>query len=195
MPSQQRDWWIVGVLLLAFVAWCYVDDCALIDAHLHGNRGPIYSAVAGVAGALLGFVMAAVAILLPYANDGKLEFLQGSPEGKQVFRDLWGTFQSALSCLGVTTLVSLIALVVDHDGEVRLPAHVGHVAAVITLALVLMSILRVGRCVWTLGKMLERVTTDESSEPGAGSPGTESGRPLIKTKPPTKRKPKPASTT
>lgn len=143
----------------ALVAWIEVGHGRrVVNAWLDGDRGAFYGAVAAVDGAMLGFVIATAAIVLGFAASERLEILRGSTH----YATLWRVFTSTIRALGLATLATLAALLVDRDTK-----H--NAAAMIVFAgLQCLAIVRIARAVWALEKVIEVVTTPVLSDEGKG---------------------------
>lgn len=111
---------------------------------LEGNRGALYGTLASVSGALLGFVITALSIVLSFSSDGRLALLRNSPH----YGTLWRTFTAATWALATSTVVALAALVFDRD---KSPSYWLTYAV---LAGALLAAFRMARCVWILEKVV-----------------------------------------
>lgn len=125
-----------------------------IDMFLNENRGAIYGTLASILGALLGFVVTTLAILLTFADSPRLSVLRQSRH----YETLWKVFVSNIRTLGLATTAVLAALLVDRDSS---PQHVLQVAVVWTLSL---AILRVARAAWILEQFVMLVTKRRESD-------------------------------
>jgi hypothetical protein len=105
------------------------------------GRGDLYDSVASVAGSLLGFVTSAVSIILVFGQS--LQVLEDSGHYTTIF----DVFYQAIIWLAVTTVWSLIGLFMDTGDAVQFWALYG------TIGFLLISSLRVFRCVWILKKV------------------------------------------
>lgn len=138
------------VLTAAFAFWLYQSDgLGTVRDVLQGNRAPVYGTLASIFGSLLGFVIAAIAIVLGYADSGRLTFLRES----RTLTDLWRVFSSNIWWLAAATLVSLLALMFDRE-----TSPTGGPQIVVGFFVLLMATGTVGRSVWTLEKLIHAVT-------------------------------------
>lgn len=122
----------------------YSPYSAKIETVIAGNRGSIYATLASVFGALLGFVITALSIVLGYASDPRLKKLRES----KYYPTLWKIFISTTRWLAIVTVVTIAALVFDRDIRPR----PGFLYA--TVAASCISVARVGRVVWVVEKLV-----------------------------------------
>ena len=78
---------------------------------LDGNRSAIYSALAPVFGALLGFVLTAVSLVLGFSAMEQLAIVRGSPH----YETLYKIYLQATWLLALATHVALAGLILDRD--------------------------------------------------------------------------------
>src|SRR5215212_1492610 len=122
-------------------------DC-LIGEWLGGNRSALYSVVASICGSLFGFVIAATSIILGLSGREQLAVVRESPD----YQDLWKVLFSAIRFLGLTTIVSVLALVLDDEKTPNF--WIVH----IIIILLLVVLVRLWRCVWVLEKTIGLVS-------------------------------------
>jgi hypothetical protein len=136
-----------------------------VDGLLASNRGPVYSALTSVCGALLGFVLATLTILLGFAPSETFRQLRKSPH----YPTLWSTYTSAIRWLAGATIVAFVALIADRDTSFCRPAL--YVAVAVTLV----AGFRLARSVWILEKVVDLVAKRreaiEDSEPKPSAKG------------------------
>jgi hypothetical protein len=153
------DWWgvhfllaealVALVLLLAFGLWhASPGGARVVDATLAGDRAAIYGALTSLFGALLGFTIAAMAIVLGYASDNRLRVVRESPH----YPTLWRVFIAATRALAFATGAALLGLVLDRD---RAPSPLILDLAVGTTAL---AVLRLARCLWVFERIIGLLT-------------------------------------
>ena len=102
------------VALLAAVASAWVEQsryACKIEELIHGNRAPIYGALASVFGALLGFVLTAVSIILGFSSLPQLTIVRESKHYPMLYR----AFILTTWVLGAACLAALLALIFDRD--------------------------------------------------------------------------------
>ena len=134
---------ILGVVAIAiwiewFGGWCFVEPL------LTGNRGPIYSAMASVFGALLGFVLTAVSIVLGFSGMEPMSVVRSSPH----YQTLYQIFLRATWALALATLLALLGLVFDRDrNPVTMLLYCNLAASGVASVLV-------ARCVWALERVV-----------------------------------------
>lgn len=138
----------LGAAILAFGVFLWISVCnppALAFLRIPaGNRSELYDTVGSVVGALLGFVIAAVAIVLGYAQDERFKILRGSRHYEQ----LWKIFVSSARWLAAGTVTTVLALLYDRDSR---PVPFLFYAFVVTN---LVAAVRIARVVWALEKIV-----------------------------------------
>jgi hypothetical protein len=111
---------------------------------LGDDRAALYGTISGVAGSLLGFVLAAATILVTVAGLPSM----GRVTSSNQYGELWSMFLTTTKWLGLLTLWALGSLVVDK------PTAPFAVMPYTLLFLSMTAAFQVGTCVWAL----ERVT-------------------------------------
>ncbi len=131
----------VGLLAGAGIAaWSELfGGSADVECFLEGHATALYTVVAPMNVALLGFILAAAAIIVTAAPAKKLMLLRQSGH----YDDLWATFRSALRFLGAGAVLGLVGLITTDDIASRI---------VFFLALTTWAVasLRVARSVWAV---------------------------------------------
>ena len=141
---------------LVFVAWAtFFGGQIQIQELLEGNRTDVYGALASVSGALLGFTITAISIALGYAQSDRLAIVRESPH----YPTLWAVFASANRALAMATVFSLVGLAIDRD--IAPTPGIQY----ITVFAVLLSSLRLGRCIWVLDNVVGLVTAESKARP------------------------------
>jgi len=136
-------------LTLAFALWLErFAGLDRIDQIVQGQRAVIYGTIATIDGALLGFIIATIAIILGFAPGDSFTVLRQSDH----YQDLWGTFRSTIRILALATLAALVGLLVDRDSSPN------SAAMIVCFGFSLLVIARVSRSVWILGKVVQLVT-------------------------------------
>jgi hypothetical protein len=138
------------VVPLAFALWIErAHEPEVINSVLAGNRGSLYGTLASVFGALLGFVITTLSIVIGFSGHERLQLLKKSEH----YKTLWRVFTSATWALGAATVVPVTALLLDRDNA---PARW---LVYLVLWTTLLALLRVLRCVWVLEKIVAVVTS------------------------------------
>lgn len=134
----------------------YFDGNHSIDRLLGDGRSDVYSVLSSICGSLFGFVIAATSIILGLSGRDRLAVIRESP----AYSDLWKVLFSAIRFLGIATIVSVIALVVDDKQAPNF--WIVHT----TIVLLLIVFFRVWRCIWVLEKTISLVSgeTNPSGE-------------------------------
>lgn len=161
-PSWWRKNFLAVELLIALLAtaglllWC-VRGAGLqeLEKLVHGNRGQIYGTLASICGSLLGFVIATLSVVLGFNTSRRLDILRKS----KYYKQLWNVFTSAIRVLAVTTCAWLLALFIDRDTSPNL------FVLVVCFGATFLAVLRLGRAVWVLERIVEILTAPGESEP------------------------------
>jgi hypothetical protein len=127
-----------------------------LTSYLIDHQDGLFTASAGLYGTLLGFIIAAAAVILD-----KVEQLRLVRESAH-YRDLWDTLLAAMRALGLACMVSVVGLLVTHPGLVQRIVFFGW-----TL-LSLLSVARVARCVWVLGRIVTILSAVRAGSRGPG---------------------------
>lgn len=126
------------------------DSFPAIARVLDGSRNNIYNALASVLGSLLGFTIAAVAIVIGYAQSPQLELLRESG----VDRTLWRVFTSSIRALAFATAFALTALVIDTSDTAP-----SRFALYGMMCLILIATVRIGRVIWLFETVIKIVSS------------------------------------
>ena len=118
------------------------------------TRVSLYITVAAIAGALLGFFIASVAILLSLFTTSSERLAKVFSGGRAEL--LVPTFFSAIRTAGLLTAVSLLLLIVDSTASL----YIGWVIA--TLLLVFTMVIRTGRLIWLIWRLTQVAAIDAS---------------------------------
>jgi hypothetical protein len=107
---------------------------------LTGNRQALYTALASAGGSLLGFILTSVSIVVVFGQLRIFDLIRSAGQYEELFR----VYFHGIGALAAATLWALAGLVVDTD---RSPQPL---FTYLMIWLVLLSALRVWRCVWLL---------------------------------------------
>ncbi len=142
---------------LAVAAWgSWWGGWATLAAALDQNRAAFYGAVASVAGSLLGFAIAALAIALAALDSRRLQGLRQSG----LVGALVDVFTAATLWLGGTTALAVVALLADRDAAPRPPLFYLVVIGLFASGAVL------ARSVWVLRQLIGITTAPSKARPG-----------------------------
>lgn len=144
---------IVAGVIIAVWGFCFGGNY-FIDELLRGSRSEVYSVLASICGSLFGFVIAATSIILGLSGRGQLAVVRESPS----YQDLWKVLFSAIKFLGITTIVTVVALVLDDKASPNF--WVTHA----TIILLLIVLFRLWRCIWVLEKTIKLVSGETNSD-------------------------------
>jgi hypothetical protein len=115
-------WWRTHFLILDLVAalaavalllvWLerYGGEAA-IAPYLNDERGSLYTSAAAIYGALLGFLIASISIVITAVQAPRFDPIRNS----ESYADLWKAFFSAIRLFGLGTVLAIACLLVDTD--------------------------------------------------------------------------------
>jgi hypothetical protein len=143
------EFWIpfVLVLFLGILIELILKSNA-IDVWLLGVRKEVYAAIATIFGALLGFTITAISIVIVFVNSERLELLKKSKH----YRTLYNVFLVTIKYLAFTTIIALISLILDRDTRTH------HWITYLNLFGVILSIIGLSRCIWVLENIVKLIT-------------------------------------
>lgn len=145
---------LVLSLLLSFLFGCWLlwlDGSVKVDSILSGNRSAVYGTLASIFGALLGFVITALSIIIGYSTSDKFEFLRKS----KAYPTLWKVLISTIKALGFATAAMLLGLVFDRDTSPQ------PLILCLCVFAILLSLVRLKRCMWVLENVIGIITKAE----------------------------------
>ena len=157
-------WELMAAVLasVAFSVWQLIFlDRSSLESILSENRGPIYGTLASISGALVGFVIAAFAVVLSFSSHPRLVLLQESPH----YMTLWRVFTNAIWALVLATILTIVALIIDReDDPVEFIAYA-------VLGSFMLAALRMVRVVWIL-QVVVSVVTNAARQQSNNDPDT-----------------------
>lgn len=144
-------------LVAVFILWSeYWGGKKIIDATLDGNRSAVYAALASILGSLLGFVITAVSIVLGFSASEKLTVVRESRH----YPTLWQVYIAAIRALAFSTIVCIVALVMDRDKQII------HWVMYLAAFACILAAARVARCVWILENIIKLVSQPSKRNSG-----------------------------
>ncbi|MBI5352242.1 MAG: hypothetical protein HZB50_06350 [Chloroflexi bacterium] len=160
--ARIKDFWdkyflplefLVSLLtMVGFIIWGeFFSGRSVMDSLLEGNRSAVYGALSAIFGALLGFVITAVSIVLGYVASDKLTLVRESPH----YEDLWRVYKAAMRSLAVATIAGLLGLIFDREAR---PMPLLFYLNILTTTL---AFFRLGRSIWVLENIISLVTQQE----------------------------------
>jgi hypothetical protein len=133
----------------AFAYWCQRrNGLAIIEPILHGNRAAVYGTLASILGALLGFAITTISIVIAFSGERRLQMLAKTKH----YQSLWRVLTSAVRWFGLATIAALSALLLDRDDRT---APIILYVCVLTLVL---SLMRLTRSIWVLERLISILT-------------------------------------
>lgn len=107
--TQSGIFLLSSSILMALVL--ALDFDVTVERILLERRDGIYPAMLSLEGTLLGFVLAALTIVLGYSQSGRLKLLHRSSHWSSIFH----SYTDTLRWTSVATVVALLALLFDRD--------------------------------------------------------------------------------
>ena len=137
-------------LAVSFAVWLWLSDSG--SSALEGFLGPqkeaFYRTVATISGTMVGFAMTVAALVLNRVASERFQLLRAGNSGKN-YETLCKTYTQAVKSLGILTIVSITALLIDTETS---PCPLIMVPAVF---FALLSFFRIARAIWILEKLLK----------------------------------------
>lgn len=127
-----------------------------INATLEERRNGIYPTIIGVEGTILGFVLAALTIVLGYSQKGRFKLLHASRHWRAVFL----SYTNTLRWTSVAIIVAILALIFDQD---RSPSPR---FAILFCWSVIFTSYFVGRMLWVTEQIVNLIVNQRQREPG-----------------------------
>lgn len=118
-----------------------------VDTILSGNRSAVYGTLAAIFGALLGFVITTLSIIIGYLPNERFDFLRKSPH----FPTLGKVLISTVKVLSVATIVMVVGLIFDRDSSPQ------HLILCFSVFIILLALLRLGSCIWVLENVIKLI--------------------------------------
>jgi len=132
---------IFTVLVLIIIQRLWSPET--LEKWINTNKEDIYPLVATIGGTLLGFVITGVSIILAFSESEKLRLLKRSKQYKTIFT----IYFSTIKYLAITTVVAIIGIVINDNLAILI--------FYLLLWLVVISSLRIWRCIWILESIVE----------------------------------------
>ena len=118
---------------------------------MEGEQVAIYSTLATINGALLGFMITATSIIFGYISDDKFAHIRKSRH----YDTLWKSLKSTIFVLTVATLISILGILFDR------PQHSNFFIKDATLFISVLGIIRLARALYIL-KLLLQIEIDSA---------------------------------
>lgn len=145
----QLEFFVPVFITAGFIIWGEVyAGRAVMDTLLEGNRSAVYGTLAAIFGALLGFVITAVSIVLGYVSNDEMTLVRKSAH----YEDLWMVYKAAMRSLAVATIAGLLGLIFDRESN---PMPVLFYLNIMTTTL---AFFRLGRSIWVLENIISLTT-------------------------------------
>ncbi|ALE91161.1 hypothetical protein AOC05_00275 [Arthrobacter alpinus] len=158
MARFDRFWPEIVALFAGTILGVWADRLIepILAPFLADDPAIVYGAVVTLQGTLLGFVLAALTIVLGFSQSPQFKILKISGQ----LPTLYNVYIAGIRAHAVSTGTALIALLVTVGSSIA-PTLAWLVATTCTLALV-----RLGRTLWATKKVVNALGSDLSREPG-----------------------------
>lgn len=143
--KYEESWILLIVFIIIFFVGIYNGFNELVIKQLCGLRSTLYATLAQIMGALLGIVIAGLAILLTMEKSSAMQILKKSP----YYEELFNIFILSCKRLALGTLLCVVALVFDRDLDPQLWLSYG------VLWCVILSSISMFRCIWVLKNVVK----------------------------------------
>jgi membrane protease YdiL (CAAX protease family) len=144
------------ILVMLFYFGFSFDLNQTINGWLIDTRGPVYGTLVSIFGVLFGFTITTTSLCLNLTDKKRFEPLRK----ERAYRDLWKYFLTAIIVLGISTLATLAALIVD-SSETPNP-----IAYYLVAFFILLSIMCLINCVYALKLIIDVATRESIESPG-----------------------------
>lgn len=180
MSKKPTPWWashyygwveltVLVVIAAALIYAWRAQSGDKIGWVLTGNRSAVYALIGSISGALLGFVITALSIVLTIGADRRIAILQKSGQ----LRAIYHIFTGAIAPFAAATIVSVVAVLVDRDASQTRPAHVETPVAIICALAAVWAALRLWRSIRALVDLIDIIVTrsEQAESDKAGTTG------------------------
>ena len=153
-----------ALALVVYVGW--FEGAAQLNELLQDQRGLVYRTLATISGTLLGFSLASASLVLTFVSSDRLALLRRSSH----YGSLWKVFFQCIRALGLLTVMSLAAIVIDRDEApfVWILAPMAGLATFVSLRLL--------RVIWILEQIVRLVSMAPRSGRANDRPAQDHGR-------------------
>jgi hypothetical protein len=154
---------VTAVFSYAVVDWIHEGDTLLATVE-DGARQALFAAAAATTGALLGFAITGVTVLLTVGQGPRMAWLKS----KELFRyEVRFLFFSAIVGLAISTVVFLVLIAVGSEKRLSL------VCALLAIGATAIAVDRLWRLVGFLNKLMAVALKDADNKPLPNPPFTE----------------------
>lgn len=127
-----------------------------IQDMLAGRRKELYAAILGLHGALLGFVIAAITIAMAYVSSPRFQIMRQTKQWPHLF----GSYTRSMRWMACTSLLSLLALLIDHESAQN------RLLAVLCFTAVVFGAVTIAHTLWITEKSVEVAISAKPRLPG-----------------------------
>lgn len=142
---------------IAVGIWGSPHILPIIGPLVTGEAADVYGAVAGLQGSLLGFVLAALTIVLGYSQSPQLALLRRSNQ----LANLFTVYMAGIRAHALATLAAVLALIVNPANDTA-PG-----LAWVVFFTSILAFLRLFRTLWATRAVVHQVSTTQDRSPGS----------------------------
>lgn len=145
----ESGWFDVLAVMVGLLAGSFVDPLVhhVLSAILVSHPSGTYGVLVTLQGALLGFVLAALAIVVGYSNNDSFQIVRDAGQLPNLFR----VYTSGVRSHAVATVVALLALLLDK------PAALAGIFAWTVGTTTTLALIRVFRTLWATKNIVSNV--------------------------------------
>lgn len=136
---------IISLIVIAIITKCWSES--EIHNWIKLNKSGLYSLLASISGTLLGFIITGISVILAFSESQKLRRLKESTQYKTIFV----VYFSTIRYLAFTTIVAILGFVTNNRS-------VDICLLYLLIWLLIISSLRIWRCLWILEKIVSFMT-------------------------------------
>lgn len=158
-PAKVDAWYVEMLAILIGLAGAFFGRdtfTAQLGKLLTTEQSAVYGAITGLQGAFLGFVLAALTIVLGYSRSPELQFLRDS----QQLGTLMHVYLAGIRAHALSTITALVALLMHPAAEL------GPYAAWVVGCTSLLAFLRLFRTLWATKAVVLHVASASAREAG-----------------------------
>ena len=144
---------IIAIIIIGLIDYVMLWSRDDIISWISQNKADVYPLVASIGGTLLGFVVTGVSVLIAFTESGKLDLLKKSEH----YKTMYAVYFNTIKYLAIVTGVAFIGLMVDGYWAIPL--------LYIIIWAVIISLLRMWRCVWILENIVE-ISMNQNAQDG-----------------------------
>ena len=141
--AWRRDYWLWVLFFVIGLVSPPVGQLGPVDSFirdvLEDRRGGIYSVLVGLEGTVLGFIIAALTIVIGYSTSPRFEILRDSRHWSAIFQ----AYTRGAKGIAVALLFALVGLIFDSDKAPNAPLTVANTAALLVAGVLISRVIYV----------------------------------------------------